>query len=194
MTLNHNGKVAVAPCGHTGETIIGTYVRCLAGCEGPKLISKRGVAGHVDNCACKPCQYRRKTHYITMRDRTGKEYIKVEWDGSSNDILGKMDIEEVVMIRAFSFLDEYGEVVVKGMCQAYVYPGNLTVRADKLLESVLEGKAARSSIYQSNQTQDEGFIRVMNAQAKALAAALAPTGPGPRATGAVVGNTVVKGP
>lgn len=27
------GKVSVAPCGHKGETIIGTYVKCLVGCD-----------------------------------------------------------------------------------------------------------------------------------------------------------------
>lgn len=27
------GKISVAPCGHKGEAIIGTYVKCLAGCD-----------------------------------------------------------------------------------------------------------------------------------------------------------------
>ena len=27
------GKAVTAPCGHPGETIIGTYVRCLRGCD-----------------------------------------------------------------------------------------------------------------------------------------------------------------
>lgn len=28
------GKQQKAPCGHPGETVIGTYVRCLHGCDG----------------------------------------------------------------------------------------------------------------------------------------------------------------
>lgn len=27
------GRISVAPCGHKGEMIIGTYVKCLAGCD-----------------------------------------------------------------------------------------------------------------------------------------------------------------
>ena len=29
-----NGKKAKAPCGHDGEHVVGTYVRCLEGCDG----------------------------------------------------------------------------------------------------------------------------------------------------------------
>lgn len=27
------GRLGVAPCGHSGETIVGQYYRCLAGCD-----------------------------------------------------------------------------------------------------------------------------------------------------------------
>jgi hypothetical protein len=30
------GKIGKAPCGHEGEHIIGTYVRCLKGCDAVK--------------------------------------------------------------------------------------------------------------------------------------------------------------
>lgn len=33
-----NGKIGVAPCGHTGEAIIGTYYKCLVGCDKPKEV------------------------------------------------------------------------------------------------------------------------------------------------------------
>jgi hypothetical protein len=28
-----DGKIATAPCGHPGEIVVGTFVRCLYGCK-----------------------------------------------------------------------------------------------------------------------------------------------------------------
>lgn len=39
------GKAAIAPCGHAGETIIGTYVKCLKGCD---HVKKETPPGYQD--------------------------------------------------------------------------------------------------------------------------------------------------
>ena len=39
------GRVAQAPCGHDGETIFGSYVKCLAGCDAVKPASDAKLDG-----------------------------------------------------------------------------------------------------------------------------------------------------
>ena len=107
-----SGRIAVAPCGHTGETIIGNYVKCLVGCEGKAELSKRGEPGHVVNCACKPCKIRRLARTVVLRTRDGKDIAKAEWDGISEtlSIIATAD----GYIAGYRFLDENGNVVADG--------------------------------------------------------------------------------
>lgn len=31
--MSHDGKLAIAPCGHLGRHVFGTFVVCLSGCD-----------------------------------------------------------------------------------------------------------------------------------------------------------------
>lgn len=155
MTINHNGKVSVAPCGHTGETIIGNYVRCLLGCEGAPVMAKRGVMGHVDNCACKPCQYRRVTARILLKSKRGGHTKIIDWDGTSTVVISQTNLD--TEIRSFQLLDKDDKVIAKGMAQAYVYPGMLSVEPGRLIEAFLNNEVAKHCIQQSEDTISEGL-------------------------------------
>lgn len=113
MTMT--GKIAVAPCGHNGETIIGTYVRCLQGCEGGAKVARRGEPGHVDNCACKPCQIRRRTTTIVLRTRDGQDFTRFNWDGIEDQL--HFISNKSGWVCAFKFLDKDGKVVADGRIQ-----------------------------------------------------------------------------
>lgn len=145
--MNHNGKVAIAPCGHTGETIIGNYVRCLVGCEGAPLMPKRGVPGHVDNCACKPCQFRRITTHIVLRDRNGKNWMQIEWDGIADAI--EVDGKKSGEIRAFLFLDKDGNTVAKGMIEASLVPGKFVIKPKFMIDGLVMNQVTRGCVWQS---------------------------------------------
>lgn len=45
-----NGKRADAPCGHPGEHIIGTYVKCLQGCDTKDEVDWSSVTLKIPRC------------------------------------------------------------------------------------------------------------------------------------------------
>ncbi len=78
-----DGKRGVAPCGHDGEHVIGTYVRCLEGCDDvlelelDDVESSDGVPSAVDPERTKPlcahCQSADVASYPGMYDQDGKQ-------------------------------------------------------------------------------------------------------------------------
>lgn len=138
------GRVSVAPCGHTGETIIGTYVRCLQGCEGTPVLPKRAEIGHVLNCACKPCQIRRKAHFIVLRDDSGKDWAKLPWDGSGDQVLG--NAVRTGFLRHFMFLDEDGKIVARGNIDATITPGDYRVNIKLMIDASLRMELAKGAV------------------------------------------------
>ena len=53
-----SGRIAVAPCGHPGEYVIGDYIRCLSGCseDSPAASSPSGHAwGSADPRGVQAC-------------------------------------------------------------------------------------------------------------------------------------------
>ncbi len=117
-----SGRISVAPCGHTGEVIIGTYIKCLLGCEGKAAMSARGEPGHVPNCTCKPCQIRRRTVAILLRSHDGKDIARMPWNGSDNKL--RVLCEVAGSICAYKFLDMDNKVVAAGnIDDVYVVAG-----------------------------------------------------------------------
>lgn len=106
------GRISVAPCGHTGETIVGSYVRCLVGCEGTPVASKRGEPGHVLNCTCAPCQIRRRTSKIVLRTRDGKDFAVIDWDGVQ-DVIVHTPTKSGELTN-YKFLDADNKIVAQG--------------------------------------------------------------------------------
>lgn len=118
------GKKATAPCGHEGEHVIGAYIRCIQGCAKDPHVAKqaprrRGEVGHVEWCACRPCQVRRRVHTIVLRSVDGKDEAVIPWDGIATRVYfeGKRDTQ----IRHYKLLDEGGAVVADGFLNARVF-------------------------------------------------------------------------
>lgn len=107
-----SGRISVAPCGHTGETIIGNYVKCLVGCDGKPAASARGEVGHVPGCTCVPCQIRRRTTKIVLRTREGKDFAVIPWDGVSDSI--EFTPSNHGFVTNYRFLDKDDKVVAQG--------------------------------------------------------------------------------
>lgn len=103
-----------APCGHVGERVIGGYVRCAEGCEGPVTALVRGEPGHVHACACGPCRIRRRGHYVVMRDREAHNVARVYWNGGNNSLM--FHVSRAVVLRHWRLEDAEGEVVSSGNC------------------------------------------------------------------------------
>lgn len=104
-----NGKASVAPCGHTGETIIGSYVRCLQGCEGKAVIDPRREPGHFNACSCFGCDVRRRAHILALRDSKGRTLSATIWDGVTSEI--KPDITMSGFVSGFILSDKFGKTV-----------------------------------------------------------------------------------
>jgi hypothetical protein len=117
-----------APCGHPGEAIIGTFVRCLKGCDSltkAAPVSARRTPGHVEMCACKMCQIRRSVSTIVLRSKDGDDVAKVPWDGNKDKVSFKVD--KTAKLRHWSMLDAQGAEVASGMCDYSVIPGGITI-------------------------------------------------------------------
>ena len=107
-----NGKPGVAPCGHDGEYVIGAFVLCGRGCDG-KGVMRRGEPGHVNRCACKPCQLRRTAHKILIKSTKGELIASIDWDGVTDDI--KFIPQLDYFASDFQMLDETGKIVAQGV-------------------------------------------------------------------------------
>jgi hypothetical protein len=122
-----------APCGCPGEVIIGTFVRCLKGCDGgPVLMNARRTPGHADMCACRPCQIRRQVRTIVLRSKDGRDVATLAWNGSSTSVRGYSNTHEYV--RHWKMLDTEGAVVASGMVEWYLTGGGYTISIDLLFE------------------------------------------------------------
>jgi hypothetical protein len=195
MTIN--GRTAVAPCGHTGETIIGNYVRCLMGCEGAQVMSKRGVPGHVLNCACAPCQIRRRVTNIVLRDKAGKDFLRIPWDGITNELI--VEAPSNGSIRGYLLLDQDGKTVARGTLEVYVEPGKLKVRTNFLIDAVVACVVCKGGLYQSMETLlDSAYARLASFGGAPVTVPTAPKPPGFAATLPATRSSgspvVVKGP
>lgn len=126
-----SGRITLAPCGHTGETIIGTYVKCLMGCEGAPVMNKRATPGHVRDCRCKPCQIRQRAVAIVLRTRDGKDFAKTEWNGEDDEIV--IESKKSGNVTNYNFLDADGKVVAKGSTNATLYPGQARIKVKFML-------------------------------------------------------------
>lgn len=103
-----------APCGHVGEVVVGTYVRCLQGCEGgaAKTGGRLGEPGHVEACACRRCRIRRAATTIVVRSREGKDVVRVPWDGTAESVTWSP--KEDADARNWMLLDAEGAVLASG--------------------------------------------------------------------------------
>jgi hypothetical protein len=121
-----------APCGHDGEAVIGAYVRCTQGCAKDPFVQprvqvrKRGLAGHVDYCACKPCIVRRRAVKVVFRTKSGKTQ-ETPWDGISSTITWTSTVRD--RLRHWKLVDEDGDVLADGMCDVDIEPGD-PIRVD----------------------------------------------------------------
>lgn len=118
-----------APCGHPGEVVIGAYTRCLQGCSKDPhvqpvqaLTNRRGEAGHVDYCACKPCTVRRRARVVVFRTKEGTVGATVAWDGVSKRVTWTSEASGT--LRHWKLLDEDGDVMVDGMCDVHTSKGD----------------------------------------------------------------------
>lgn len=121
----------MAPCGHAGEVVIGTYVRCNVGCDsasvaagGPVRVMnppRRGTPGHVDGCACRPCQVRRRVCTIVLRSRGGADAAVIPWDGIATVLPWRAVASADV--RNWRMLDETGGIVADGAIVDHVWAG-----------------------------------------------------------------------
>lgn len=109
-----------APCGHPGIPIIGTYVQCALGCDGSAPARHRGEPGHVMNCACRPCQLRRRVMVIVLRTRDGRDARRMPWDGITDII--KFTSAEPAEVRHILFVDADGKVLLRVDCDHDVPP------------------------------------------------------------------------
>lgn len=141
------GRTAVAPCGHTGEVIIGSYVKCLVGCEGKPVVSMRGEPGHVANCSCKPCQIRRNTVTIVIRSKQGDNIASVPWDGTTNEVL--FTPVKAGYAMHYRFLDKDGKIVAQGNLDAYLDAGYpVTVKVNMILDGANKMEIVRPFVGQ----------------------------------------------
>lgn len=119
-----------APCGHPGEYVIGTYVRCLQGCEkDPHTtaykapVARAGEPGHVEFCACPPCTVRRRGKEVVLRTEDGKEH-RLAWDG----VEGKVSFSPANFsgtLRHWKLVDKDGDTVLDGTCDVRFQSGDL---------------------------------------------------------------------
>lgn len=118
-----------APCGHPGEYVIGTYVRCLQGCTKDPHTSayqppapKKGEPGHVDLCACPACTVRRRGNEVVLRTKDGRE-VRLPWDGAKPKVSWTADMQ--VTVRHWKLVDKDGDVLLDGTCNLNVPPGDV---------------------------------------------------------------------
>lgn len=121
-----------APCGHPGEVIIGTFVRCLQGCDSARTNppARRGVPGHVEMCACKPCQIRRRTRTIIIRSKAGEDLCRAAWNGRDDNPYVLFD--RAGLPRHFALLDEDGNIIASGVLDqahaVFAGPGMINIQ------------------------------------------------------------------
>lgn len=141
------GRFGVAPCGHTGEAIIGNYYRCVEGCDRIKtknpavtgqltpMTPRRGELGHIDGCMCNPCQIRRGAVAIELRTRDGKTLQSLPWNGVDKKLKWTSKVAGHVM--NWRMLDKNGNVTASGALEAFVEVGwNMVLDVDVLVDKV----------------------------------------------------------
>lgn len=138
-----HGRITLAPCGHTGETIIGSYVKCLTGCDGKPTMSARGEPGHVDRCVCVRCNIRRDSTHIVLRDRGGYVTLKCEWNGMGEMLT--VTAPRIGSVLNYKFLDVNGATVALGSIPELNLQRHdiVTLNIKKLIAAIAEGRTAK---------------------------------------------------
>lgn len=109
----------VAPCGHPGERVIGAFVRCLKGCDGggARANPQPALAGHVQMCACEPCQVTRRGRTLVLRADDGTDAWTGPWGGEHE--LEARDIRPC-RIAHWQLRDEDGVVIASNILDVIV--------------------------------------------------------------------------
>lgn len=110
-----SGKSGIAPCGHPGTYVTSTFITCNERCEfqtAKPVVARRGEPGHVDMCACAPCQIRRRTEYINLIDKDGRLVHTFLWDGVKNEL--DWVPTRAAEIRHWRMHDAVGDMVASG--------------------------------------------------------------------------------
>lgn len=118
-------KPAVAPCGHPGTHVTNTFITCNYRCgfgdtRVPILSNPRREPGHVDMCACAPCQIRRRSERLELRDHQGLK-VSLTWDGVRNRI--DWTPGRSFNARHYSFRDVNGDEVASGVVHVDLVAG-----------------------------------------------------------------------
>lgn len=130
----------VAPCGHPGEPIIGTYVKCLRGCDGTRKVAARcGEPGHVDACACRKCDIRRRASLIVYRSKDGRDAVRASWNGIAKQV--SWEPLFTAHVRHWVLQDDTGAELARGnedlfLQAGYLYGSNVELMLDKVVLSV----------------------------------------------------------
>lgn len=118
-------KRGTAPCGHPGTYVTANFITCDYRCEfdSPKAVTAnpRREPGHVDMCACAPCQIRRRSEWLVLTGKCGTRALLV-WDGVANrvDWVPGIDFE----VRHYSFRDANNDEVASGEIWADLKAGH----------------------------------------------------------------------
>ncbi len=124
-----------APCGHVGEPIIGTFVRCLAGCDSKMKSTgsgRRGSPGHVVDCACKPCQIHRSVTTIVLRSALGEDMARIPWDGVT--LVPRGRVTTPGSVRGWRMLDTDGSIVAENTAGGYLSRGDVEVEIKTMMD------------------------------------------------------------
>lgn len=118
-------KPGIAPCGHPGTYVTNTFITCNFRCgfgdtRVPILANPRREPGHVDMCACAPCQIRRKSERLELTDHLGQK-ASLTWDGVRNRI--DWTPGRSFKARHYSFRDVNGDEVASGIVHADLVAG-----------------------------------------------------------------------
>lgn len=113
-----------APCGHPGTYVTANFIACDRRCEfaGPQIAVSptRREPGHVDMCACAPCQIRRRATKIELVSADGWT-SHIPWDGVTNKI--SWTPPRNATIRHWSFIEDDGTEVARGTIDVQVLGG-----------------------------------------------------------------------
>ena len=136
--------IFIAPCGHHGEPVIGTYVRCPYGCDSGNPRPRWGmppVAGHKLDCTCAECCVRRDARAVRLKYKDGRTHtlgrVHAATVGPAGpELTGGCPSGFIVELQ---LLDRHDVMIINELIQVHVL-GEITIRLDKL---VIKGMAAR---------------------------------------------------
>lgn len=83
----------------------------------------RGEQGHVRNCACERCRFRRRATHLVIRSKDGRDVARVPWDGVSDKVQWQPTAD--AQARHWALVDAEGVKLASGSMDVAVK------RADK---------------------------------------------------------------